>query len=169
MPCANAGSKAPCWNRFGCIASIEFGSMSNMVNRFISRLIWSALTLLATAVLTFFLLNAIPGDVAKVIAGSKASEQVIKEIHARYHLDDPLWKRLGLYLGQLARGDLGHSYVTDQPVAEALLTRLPTTAALAGVAAVMWMVIAVPLGALTPKFQGSWFDRSPLVGTTLTL
>jgi peptide/nickel transport system permease protein len=140
-----------------------------MMTRFISRLIWSALTLLGTAVLTFFLLNAVPGDVARVIAGSKASPEVIKEIHAKYHLDDPLWKRLGLYLGQLAHGDLGHSYVMDQPVAEAILTRLPTTAALAAVAGVMWMVIAVPLGALTAKFRGSWFDRSTLVVATLSL
>jgi peptide/nickel transport system permease protein len=140
-----------------------------MMTRFLSRLIWSALTLLGTAVLTFFLLNAVPGDVARVIAGSKASPEVIKEIHAKYHLADPLWKRLGLYLGQLARGDLGHSYVTDQPVAEAILTRLPTTAALAAVAGMMWMVIAVPLGALTAKFRGSWFDRSTLVVATLSL
>jgi peptide/nickel transport system permease protein len=140
-----------------------------MMTRFISRLIWSALTLLGTAVLTFFLLNAVPGDVARVIAGSKASPEVIKEIHAKYHLDEPLWKRLSLYLGQLARGDLGHSYVTDQPVAEAILTRLPTTAALAAVAGVMWMVIAVPLGALTAKFRGSCFDRFALVLATLSL
>ena len=140
-----------------------------MMTRFITRFIWSAVTLLGTAVLTFFLLNAVPGDVARVIAGSKASPDVIKEIHAKYHLDDPWWRRLGLYLGQLARGDLGHSYVTDQPVSEAILTRLPTTAALAGLAVVMWVAIAVPLGALTAKFRGSWFDRSTLVLATVSL
>ncbi len=51
------------------------------------------MTLLGTAVLTFFLLNALPGDVARVIAGAKASPEVIKEIHAKFHLDDPWWKR----------------------------------------------------------------------------
>jgi peptide/nickel transport system permease protein len=140
-----------------------------MMRRFVSRLVWSVITLLGTATLTYFLLNAVPGDVAKVIAGSKASPEVIKEIHAKYHLDDPWWTRLGLYLGQLARGDLGHSYVTDQPVAEAILTRLPTTAALASLAVVMWMALAVPLGVLTAKFRGSWFDRWMLVVATLSL
>lgn len=140
-----------------------------MMARFINRSIWSVLTLLGTAVLTFFLLNAVPADVARVIAGSRASPEVIQEIHARYHLDDPWWKRLSLYLGQLARGDLGHSYVTEQPVAEAIFTRLPTTAALAGIAGVMWMVIAVPLGVLTARFQGSRFDRVTLVLATLSL
>jgi peptide/nickel transport system permease protein len=126
-------------------------------------------TLLGTAVLTFFLLNAVPGDVARVIAGAKASPEVIKEIHAKYHLDDSWWERLGLYLGQLARGDLGHSYVTDQPVSEAILTRLPTTAALSGLAVVMWVAMAVPLGALTAKFRASWFDRWILVLATVSL
>jgi peptide/nickel transport system permease protein len=140
-----------------------------MMTRLITRFVWSAITLLGTAVLTFFLLNAVPGDVARVIAGSKASPDVIKEIHAKYHLDDPWWQRLGLYLGQLARGDLGHSYVTDQPVSEAILTRIPTTAALASLAVVMWVAVAVPLGALTAKFRGSWFDRVTLVLATVSL
>jgi len=129
----------------------------------------SVFTLVGTAVLTFFILNAVPGDVARVIAGPKASPDVIKEIHAKYHLDDPWWQRLGLYLGQLAHGDLGHSYVTDQAVSEAILTRLPTTAALAGLAVVMWVTVAVPLGALTAKWRGSWFDRGTLVLAAVTL
>jgi peptide/nickel transport system permease protein len=129
----------------------------------------SAVTLLGTAMLTFFLLNAVPGDVARVIAGAKATPEVIQEIHVKYHLDDPLWQRFGYYLGQLAQGNLGHSYVTDQPVAEAILTRLPTTAALSSLAVVMWVALAVPFGVLTARFRDSWFDRSVLVAATLTL
>lgn len=139
------------------------------MTRFISRLIWSVVTLLGTAALTFFLLNTVPGDVARVIAGSKATPEVIKEIHAKYHLDDPVWKRFALYIGQLGRGDLGHSYVTDQSVAEAILTRLPTTAALSSLAVLMWVALAVPLGVLTARFRGSWFDRSILVLATVSL
>ncbi len=140
-----------------------------MITRLFRRLIWSLVTLLGTAFLTFFLLNALPGDVARVIAGAKATPEVIKDIHVKYHLDDPLWQRFGLYLGQLAQGNLGHSYVSDQSVAEAILTRLPTTAALSGLAVVMWVALAVPLGVLTARFRDSWFDRSTLVIATLTL
>ena len=143
--------------------------MNEMVRRLSHRLFWSVVTLAGTAVLTFFLVNAVPGDVARVIAGPKASADVIKSIHAKYHLDEPLWKRLGYHLTRLAHGDLGESYVTEQPVAEAILTRLPATAALAGVAIVMWMLLAVPLGVLTAKYRGSWFDRLVLVLATLSL
>src|SRR4029077_20273463 len=104
-----------------------------MLSRLSDRLLWSAVTLLGTAVLTFLLVNAVPGDVAKIIAGPKASADVIKEIHTKVHLDEPIWKRLGYHLNNLAHGDLGHSFVPDQPVAEAILTRLPTTAALSAV------------------------------------
>ena len=140
-----------------------------MSKRLFRRFIASVVTLLGTAFLTFFLLNAVPGDVARVIAGAKATPEVIKDIHAKYHLDDPLWQRFGLYLTQLAHGDLGHSYVSDQPVAEALITRLPTTAALTGLAVMMWVALAVPFGVLTARFRDTWFDRSVLVAATLTL
>jgi peptide/nickel transport system permease protein len=140
-----------------------------MAARILNRFITSIVTLLGAATITFLLVNVVPGDVARVIAGAKASADVIKEIHVRYHLDDPWWMRLGLYFRQLAHGDLGQSYVTNQPVLEAILTHLPTTAALAALAVIMWLAIAVPLGALTAKFRGSWFDRGVLVGATLSL
>ena len=140
-----------------------------MFARFANRLFWSVATLFGTAVLTFLLVNAVPGDVARVIAGPKASPEVIQAIHKKFHLDEPLWKRLGYHLNGLAHGDLGQSFVTDQPVAEAILTRLPATAALTAVAITMWMLLAVPFGVLTAKYRGSWFDRSSLVLATLSL
>jgi ABC-type dipeptide/oligopeptide/nickel transport system permease component len=140
-----------------------------MFNRLLTRLFWSVVTLLATAVLTFFLVNAVPGDPARIIAGAKASPEVLQQVREKYHLNDPVPKRLGCYLVQLAHGDLGHSFVTDQSVAQAILTRFPTTAALCVTALVMWMLLAVPLGVLTAKFRRSWFDRTVLVLATVSL
>jgi peptide/nickel transport system permease protein len=70
---------------------------------------------------------------------------------------------------QLSKGDLGRSFVTEQEVSEAILTRLPTTGALAATAVLMWMLLAVPLGVLTAKYRGTWFDRGVLVAATVTL
>lgn len=137
--------------------------------RLATRLVWSLVTLIGTAVLTFLLTNFVPGDVARVIAGPKASPEVIQAIHQKLHLDAPVWTRLGLYLGQVARGDLGQSYVTDQPVLEAIWTRFPTTATVVILAIVSWMAMAVPLGVFTASRRGTWIDRSVLVGATLTL
>jgi peptide/nickel transport system permease protein len=140
-----------------------------MLIRLLIRLFWSGVTLLGTAVLIFFLINVVPGDVARIIAGPKASPVVLKQIRHEYHLDEPMWKRLGYFLDQLAHGDLGHSYVTNQPVSQALLTRLPVTASLAATAVAMWMLMSVPTGVLTAKYRGRWFDRGVLVAATLSL
>jgi ABC-type dipeptide/oligopeptide/nickel transport system permease component len=140
-----------------------------MLARFLTRLVWSGLTLLCIAILTFLLINVVPGDPARVIAGPKASPAVLRQVREKYQLDKPLLQRLASYLAQVGRGDLGRSFVTDQPVAEAILTRLPSTAALASTAVVMWMLAAVPFGVLTARFRGSWFDRGVLVAATLSL
>lgn len=140
-----------------------------MFSRFLIRLFWSVVTLLGTAVLVFLITNVVPGDVAHIIAGPKATPAVLRDIRHQYHLDDPLWKRLGYYLDQLAHGNLGHSYVTDQPVTQALLTRLPLTASLAATAVVMWLFMAIPLGVLTAKYRGRILDRGALVAATLSL
>lgn len=140
-----------------------------MITRLLPRLFWSAVTLLATAVLTFLLIHLVPGDPARVIAGAKATPEVLAAIHTRYHLDDPLWLRLGHYLAQLGRGDLGYSYVTGQPVGTALRERLPVTAALSALAVILWMAMAIPLGVLTARFRESWIDRTVLVISTVTL
>ncbi len=140
-----------------------------MLVRLTQRLLVSLLTLMGTAVLTFVLVNAVPGDVARVMAGSKASPAVIQEIHEKLHLDDPFWLRLARYLGQVAQGDLGRSYVTSQSVSEAILSRFPPTLALATTAVVLWMLLAVPVGVLTARFRGSWLDRTILIFATLSL
>lgn len=141
----------------------------NLLSRLLVRLFWSAVTLLGTAVIVFILVNVVPGDVARKIAGPRATPAVLAEIRHTYHLDDPIWVRLGYYLARLAHGNLGKSYVTDQPVTQAILNGLPVTAALAVTAVTMWMLIAVPLGVYTAKHRGSWFDRGVLVAATLSL
>ncbi len=140
-----------------------------MWSRILTRLVWATVTLLATAVLTFLLINIVPGDPARMIAGPKASPEVLQQVRLNYHLNDPVLKRLGFYLAGLIRGDLGHSFLTDQSVKEAILTRLPVTAALSAIAVAFWMLLAVPFGVLTAKYRGSWFDRSVLVAATLSL
>ena len=140
-----------------------------MFTRFAIRLVWSAVTLVGTATLAFLLVNAIPGDVARVIAGPKASAEVIQNIHVRYHLDDPVPIRLVRYFTDLAKGDLGRSFVKNESVKDAILSRFPATASLAMVAVTMWMVVAVPLGVLTASQKGGVLDHAILVVSAITL
>ena len=140
-----------------------------MFARIATRLLLTSITLVGTAILTFLLVNAVPGEVARIIAGTKASPEVLEQIRSKYHLHDPVLKRLAFHLARLARGDLGYSFVTSQSVAEAIRARFPCTAALASLAVFLWMLMAVPLGVFTARYRGSRFDRSVLVASTLSL
>jgi len=137
-----------------------------MLSRLLVRLIWSLLVLIGAAGFSFLIARAVPGDPARVIAGAKADAETIALIRQELRLDEPLWKQFALYLAQLARGDLGKSYVTNQPVRDAIFTRLPATAALTLTALVLWMALAIPIGILTAHYQGTWFDRTVLVVAT---
>ncbi len=61
-----------------------------MLSRLITRIFWSAVTLLGTATLTFLLINVVPGDVARMIAGPKATPQVLEQVRVKYHLRDSM-------------------------------------------------------------------------------
>ncbi|MDB6038601.1 MAG: glutathione transporter permease [Verrucomicrobiales bacterium] len=138
-----------------------------MLKRLCIRLVWSLLVLIGAAGLSFLIARAVPGDPARVIAGAKADAETIALIRTELHLNDPLWKQFGRYLWQLGHGDLGKSYVTNQPVTEAILTRFPATAALSLTALVIWMALAIPVGVLTARYQGTYFDRIVLVIATI--
>jgi peptide/nickel transport system permease protein len=143
--------------------------MNRTLRWLVARCLWALLALLGTATLTFLLTHVIPGDVARVVAGPKANEEALKMVHQRLHLDQPLWKRFGDHLSKLLHGDLGHSFITNQSVSSAILTRLPTTMALGVMTTCLWMLIAVPAGVFTATRHGSLLDLLALVVATLTL
>ncbi|MFF7178621.1 ABC transporter permease subunit [Streptomyces sp. NPDC008121] len=136
-----------------------------MARRIGIRILLGLFTVLAVVLLTFVLQYVVPGDPARSIAGPKAGPEVLAEIRARLHLDDPLWSQLGHYLGSVARGDLGTSYATDRPVLSLVLERLPATTLLAAAAVVVEVVIGGLWGlweALRPR--RSWLLATVNVG-----
>jgi ABC-type dipeptide/oligopeptide/nickel transport system permease component len=112
-----------------------------MARRIGIRILLGIFTVAAVVLLTFVLQYVVPGDPARSIAGPKASPEVLAQIRARLHLNDPLWSQLGHYLRSVATGDLGTSYTHDQPVRSLILQRLPATAALASAALVVELVL----------------------------
>src|SRR5205085_2903700 len=78
-------------------------------------------------VITFVLTRALPGDPAAFFAGQAASAEAVEQIRSKLGLDKPLPQQFVLYLRDLARGDLGVSLSSGQPVADELLTRLPAS------------------------------------------
>ena len=112
---------------------------------------WSS----ASVVISFLLTRALPGDPAVYFAGPAADEKSIAEIRASLGLDRSLPEQFLIYLGDLARGDLGQSISTGLPVAEELARRLPASLELTLVALLLSCAIAIPLGVLAATRPGS--------------
>src|ERR1700742_351603 len=93
------------------------------------RLVKTVLVTATVVVLSFFMIHAVPGDAATVMAGQAgyADEAFLKNLRAEYGLDQPLPVQLGRYVVAVAHGDLGTSYVRRQKVADVILERLPNT------------------------------------------
>jgi len=90
-------------------------------------------TLLAVSFLTFMLGVALPGDPINAIIPpeNRGDEAVVAQVTEELRLNDPVLVRYGDWLSNAVRGDLGFSYITDQPVARTIKERLPVTAELA--------------------------------------
>ena len=112
----------------------------------LKRLMMAIPSLIGVVIVTFLLTRALPGDPAAYFAGPAATKEAIEQVRVQLGLDKPLYIQFGLYVRDLARGDLGNSLTTGQPVGHEIKTRLPASAELTLLGLIVSMVIAVPLG-----------------------
>jgi ABC-type dipeptide/oligopeptide/nickel transport system permease component len=114
----------------------------------VRRLILFVPLLVGVSFVVFVLIRMAPGNPAYLFAGPTASEETIKAIERNLGLDQPIWVQYGRYMQNLAKGDLGVSLVTSQPVLQDLIVRVPATLELITFAMLLIVVILVPLGVL---------------------
>jgi peptide/nickel transport system permease protein len=120
-------------------------------------------------VVVFGLVEIAPGDPAAIIAGPEASPEAVALLRAELGLDKPLFERYLSYLGDLLRGDLGTSYVTDEPVGEVIARRLPRTISVALYAIVIAVLLSIPFGLLAALRRGRPTDRIVTGGSVFLL
>jgi ABC-type dipeptide/oligopeptide/nickel transport system permease component len=124
------------------------------------RLTIAVPVLFGVTILVFGILHLIPGDPAQILLfGSRPTPQQIAQLRAQLGLDQPLPLQYLLYLGRLAHGDLGQSFITNRPVAEEIATRLPDTLELTFAAMLVAVLIGMPVGIVGGVRPGSWADR----------
>jgi peptide/nickel transport system permease protein len=116
--------------------------------------------LFAVTLLTYCIVNILPGDVAIAILGSLATPQDIAGLRADLGLDRPLLVRYFDWLGSALSGDLGRSYRNSEPVAQAIVDRLPVSLQLMVMAQIIALGIAVPAALLSVRRPGGLFDRA---------
>lgn len=130
-----------------------------MVQYIIRRLLQMIPITLGILTLIFSLIHLIPGDPAVQIAGEGARPQDIENVRKALGLDQPLWKQYVTYLGNLAHGDLGRSFRTNESVADQIKQRYPATIQLAIGSMFVALIVAFPLGIISAIYRNSWIDN----------
>ncbi len=137
------------------------------MTRIILRRLLAALpNLVGVVVVTFLLTRAIPGDPAAYFAGASATTEAVEQIRQQLGLDRPLVEQFFRYVADLARGDLGLSLTTGQPVLQELMARLPASLELVLLSLLLACAVAIPLGVAAATRPGSWIDQLARLVTT---
>lgn len=135
---------------------------SPWLNFAIRRAVSLAATFLALIVVSFLIVQLIPGDPVYALAGANADLDDINRIRQQLGLDLPLGERFLDFVGHVFSGDLGTSFMYGQPVATIIMSRLPFTATIAVAGIVTVLIIAIPLGMLigilTRSGRRRWLD-----------
>ena len=127
----------------------------HLLNLLRRRLAFLILVVFGVSLITFAISHLIPGDPARLLAGDRATEEIVASMRAQMGLDQPLWKQYGLYMWRLLHGDLGISIRTGQPVSNDLASFFPATLELVILALLLSVAIGVPLGVMSAV----WRDR----------
>lgn len=133
----------------------------------IRRILQFIPTILAISLIMFFLLNVLPGNAALMAAGAQdrgMDAKYVEQMLQRWDLDKPLHVRYLGYLQNLARGNLGVSFLRGEDVGQVLLARFWPTLKLALAAMVIAVGVGVPLGFLSALRHGSWLDAGSMIG-----
>jgi peptide/nickel transport system permease protein len=126
-----------------------------------NRILLMIPTLLGVAVLVFFMLRIMPGDIVELklkADGASVSQETLDMERKRLGLDKPLAAQFGDWMVGLATLDLGQSMWTGRPVAFEIGIRLELSLQVAVMATIIAIVIAIPLGTISALYQNTWID-----------
>ena len=136
---------------------------------YLSRRVAQAIVVvIGVTILTFILVHLVPGSAARAAMGLRATPQRIAAFNAAYGLNQPLYRQFFSYVDQVAHGNLGTSFETQQPVTTMIADRLPGDILLLGSATVIAVAIAIPMGIYQALKRGRVSDYL-LDGTSFTL
>src|SRR5216683_3989927 len=128
-----------------------------MIRYIVRRIMWLIPVLLFVSLITFTLMHITPGgpwDKEKAVA-----PQIVANLNAKYNLDKPAWQQYLIYMAGAIHGDLGPSYTyQDRSVTQIILGGLPNTASLGLFAAIVAVLVGVPLGTLAAMRQNTVVD-----------
>ncbi|MEO9339635.1 ABC transporter permease [Mesorhizobium sp. SB112] len=130
-----------------------------MSSYLLSRSLQTVLTLFVMSVLVFVGLYLV-GNPVDVLLSSTATPAERMEVIQSFGLDKPVWEQYWLFLSRALSGDLGNSFVFNQPALTLIMNRMPATLELAFVALFMALVVGIPLGVYAGLRPNGWISKS---------
>jgi peptide/nickel transport system permease protein len=140
-----------------------------MLNYILRRLAWGVVLLFVVLFLTFFIFYLLPSaDPAEQRAGKAATPAQIEAVREQQGLDSPFYEQFWTYATNVVlHGDLGTSIVSNTPVRERIVDRIPATVSLTLGAVVIWLTVAFAVGILSAVKRRTWIDRTAMTGALL--
>jgi peptide/nickel transport system permease protein len=129
------------------------------------RLLLAIPVLWGVTLLTFVVMNLLPGNAAQEILGASATPAEVRALEIRLHLNEPFWIRYGHWLGGVLSGNLGSSFTSGQQVTSILAQRLPVTLELLLYAFLISVCVAVPVATAAARRPGGFADRLSMVAS----
>ncbi len=126
---------------------------------FVLRRLWQALLVMATVALVSFVLFQYVGDPVVFLLGQDATPEQVQQMRADLGLDQPFFVQFGHFLFNAAQGEFGISLRQATPVSQLIAERFPATLELALVAAVMALLIGIPMGVYAALRRGSFMSQ----------
>lgn len=127
-----------------------------VVRRRLLNLVW---VVVGVSIITFSISHLVPGDPARLVAGDRATPEIVAAVRADLGLDKPLPQQYLHYMSQLLHGDLGTSIRTRRPVAQDIAAFFPATLELALVALLLATLVGIPLGVLSAVYRNKFIDH----------
>lgn len=140
-----------------------------MLTLIIRRLLIIFPLLVLVSMLTFLLLELVPGDPAQRLLGGQGTPEQVEQIRSELGLTDPLPVRYWDFAGNALRGDLGDSLYNHRPVTTRIADALPATLWLAAVALAFVLIAAIPAGVIAAMRPDSVLDRGLTVASSLAM
>lgn len=132
-----------------------------MLRYTINRVLLAIPTLIGVAVLVFFLLRVVPGDIVEIKLrgdGGSVTQETIEMERKRLGLDRPLLVQFGTWMVDMAKLDFGISMWTERPVVTEISGRLELSLQVAIMATLIAVLLAIPMGTAAALFRGTWID-----------
>ncbi len=126
----------------------------------VKRIFFFIPTLLGITLITFILMQALPGDPVENMVGERATPETIARIRSEIGMDKSRPVQYLLYLSRLVRGELGRSLFTNRKISDDLIQKFPNTVKLALAAMIFASVIGIGLGVLAAAKHGTVWDRA---------